>query len=82
MAQKLTEKRCQTCQIVLNRYWKVLQNVNKKHNITVIKNYIFSIDSEYKMDNYFKPEGQCQGHKISINEIVKNRDFQLIWSNF
>ena len=55
----------------LNRYWKVLQN-----NI-VIENFVYSIDSETKMDQYFKSEGQCQGHKISIFEIVEKHGFSI-----
>ena len=61
----------------LNRYWKVLQKGTKKINNIIKENYVYSIDSETKMDQYFKSEGQCQGHKISILEIVKKHGFSV-----
>ena len=69
----------------LNRYWKVLQKGTKKINNIFIENYVCSIDSETKMDQYLKSEGQCQGHEISIFEIVEKHGFSVnsnqFWSN-
>ena len=58
---------------------------NKKKNNIVIENYVYSIDSEIKMDQYLKSEGQCQGHEISIFDIVEKHGFSVnsnqFWSN-
>ena len=60
----------------LNRYWKVLQKGTENINNIIIENYVYSIDSKTRMDQEFKSEGQCQGHKISFfQKIKKNRDF-------
>ena len=37
----------------LNRYWKVLQKGTKKINTLIIENYVYSIDSETKIDQHF-----------------------------
>ena len=57
----------------LNRYWKVLRKATKKINNIIIEKYEHSIDSETKIDQYFKSEGQCQGPKIPILEIVEKQ---------
>ena len=51
----------------------IFKNVKKlkKINNIVIENYVYPIDSETKMGQHFKSKGQCQGHKISIFEIVE-----------
>ena len=66
----------------LNRYWKVLPKVTKKINNIIIENYVYSIDSETKMDQYFISEGQCQGHKIFIFEIVEKHGFSVNLNQF
>ena len=66
----------------LNRYWKVLQKGTKKINNIIIENYVYSIDSKTKMDQYFKSEGQCQGHKISIFKIVEKHGFSVNLNQF
>ena len=66
----------------LNRYWKVLQKGTKKINNIIIENYVYSIYSETKMDQYFKSEGQCQGHKIYIFEIVEKHRFSVNLNQF
>ena len=66
----------------LNRYWKVLQKGTKKIINIIIENYVYSFDSETKMNQYFKSEGQCQGHKISIFEIVEKHGFSVNLNQF
>ena len=66
----------------LNQYWLVLQKVKNKINNIVIENYVYSIDSQTKMDQQFKAESQCQGHKISIFIIVENHGFSAILNQF
>ena len=66
----------------LNRYWKVLQKGTKNINNIIIENYVYSIDSETKMDQYYKSEGQCQGHKISIFKIVEKHGFSVNLNQF
>ena len=66
----------------LNRYCKVLQKGTKKINNIIIENYVYSIESETKMDQYFKSEGQCQGHKITIFEIVEKHGFSVNLNQF
>ena len=61
----------------LNRYWKVLRKGTKKIDNIIKEKYVHSIDSETKIDQYFKSEGQCQGHKISIFEIVEKHGFSV-----
>ena len=66
----------------LNLYWKVLQKGTKKIYNIIIENYVYSIDRETKMDQFFKSEGQCQGHKISIFKIVEKHVFSVNLNQF
>ena len=66
----------------LNRYWKVLQKGTKKIDNIIIESYVYSINSETKLDQYFKSEGQCQGHKISIFKFVEKHGFSVNLNQF